>query len=208
MWMTRPNFEIVGCGGWEMGDLARLRQCQLSSCTSRKKKKRGGPVCGISSVATRRGNKASFSRPVGRERGGGAIAYLFRHLEIRGKESSVEKKRGNLEIFANQRQGLGTCRIELGLVARAALSTVVRGPPESHPGRYRSWAGTTFRGQLRYVRTLRSGAARRTTPSSGEVVGERSGRRGEDGAQKREEGEEAGRSRAGGTSFSWKWKRR
>lgn len=66
-----------------------------------KKKRRPGVWYFLGST-----NKASVSRPVGREREG-AIAYLFRHLNIRGKERLLLRiKRGNHEIFANQRQGL------------------------------------------------------------------------------------------------------
>lgn len=92
-------------------------------------------------------------------------------------------KRGNLDFFANARGWERASENELGVVyrvdcldaARAALSSEHRGPPESHPRSLPELGGDHFSGGNSDVRTLRSGAARRTTPSSGDVVGERSG---------------------------------
>lgn len=82
MWVTRPNSRSWVVVNGRSGKMALMSAVVY---TPKRKKRRPGVWYSLGST-----NKASFSRPVGREREG-IIAYLFRHLEIRGKETLAQR---------------------------------------------------------------------------------------------------------------------
>lgn len=153
-------------------------------------------------------NKAIFLAS-GRAGTGGGNCVPFQTPEYQGKgETLAQDKKRQSRNFCQSAPGAGRlmswawCTVSTVAAARAALSSEHRGPPESHPGRCRSWAGTTFRGQFRSDSGL-SGPARQGERHPHPAMSSARGR--EEGrgwcAQKREEGGEGGQIKSGRDSF-------